>query len=70
LNFASVKNAKIICVCTKLHNYVIHKLELTMEQLEYFMVMLLIPKTMELNHYKEDAQMVIVILVFTDTVQC
>jgi hypothetical protein len=25
LNFASVKNAKIICVCTKLHNYVIHK---------------------------------------------
>jgi hypothetical protein len=25
LNFASVKNAKIICVCTKLHNYVICK---------------------------------------------
>ena len=25
LNFASAKNIKIICVCTKLHNYVIRK---------------------------------------------
>ncbi len=37
---------------------------MTIEQLEYFMVMLLIPKAMELSHYKEEAQMVIVILVF------
>jgi hypothetical protein len=37
---------------------------MTMEQLEYFMVMLLIPKAMELSHFKKEAQMVIVNLVF------
>ncbi len=33
-----------------------------MEQLEYFMLMLLIHNSMELSHYKEEAQTVIVIL--------
>ncbi len=40
---------------------------MTMEQLEYFMVMLFLPKAMELSHYKKEAQMVIVNLVFLPT---
>jgi hypothetical protein len=65
LNFASVKNAKIIHVCTKLHNYVIRKSKEAGDDYgTVVMVMLLIPKAMESSHYKEEAQMVIVILVF------
>jgi hypothetical protein len=67
MTFASAKNAKIICECTKMHNYVICKSKEAGSEygtVGVFYGDVLILNAMELYHCKEMVRMTIVILVY------